>query len=199
LGIFTKEGVFNGELICGNKSEFLIDYLNDKMEFLMDLDAFIYIENIEGESSDKDFPGWIEILDFSQAVLQTPSLTASSTGGAGSGRADFSNFLFRKQLDKSSPMLSLACAAGTHIDEIKIVLCRAGSERVKFLEYRMFNSIINKVVTYCGNEYGFAFPTESVGINFGAIQWIYRQQKRQRGHLAGQIVTGWSRERNCRM
>lgn len=165
----------------------------------MSYDAFARITGIEGESTDSEYAGWIEIVDFGLAVRQTISTTASSSGGASAERADFSRFHFRKQVDTSSPLLALACAAGTHIDEIIVVLCRAGTGKVKFMEYHMTHCMISKVRAYAGDGYGFAFPTESVGVDFGKIQLCYVQQGRQHGGPVGNIACGWDLQRNCRV
>lgn len=60
----------------------------------MAFDAFIYIDGIEGESTDDKHQGWSEILSFGCGHSQTVSRTASSAGGAGAERADFRNFQF---------------------------------------------------------------------------------------------------------
>jgi len=78
----------------------------------MAFDAFLRVNGIEGESTDKDHPGWIEIIDYGFLVWQRASTTASTAGGAGSERADFADFLIRKYVDGASPLLSVACAAG---------------------------------------------------------------------------------------
>jgi hypothetical protein len=82
----------------------------------MAFDAFVQISGIEGESTDEKHLEWIEIIRFGVGVKQTVSNTASSCGGACAERADFEDFIFRKLLDKASPKLAQACAAGTHIN-----------------------------------------------------------------------------------
>jgi len=93
----------------------------------MAFDTFIKIDGIDGESTDDKHQGWIEVIRFGTGVKQTVSIIASSAGGATAERAEFHDFMIRKLLDKSSPKLALACAAGTHIDEIVLELCRAGT------------------------------------------------------------------------
>lgn len=165
----------------------------------MAFDAFLQVDGIEGESTDKDHRGWIEIIDFGFLVRQRASAGASTAGGAGSERADFADFLIRKQIDRASPLLSVACAAGTHIDEIVVALHRSGGEKIRFMAYRMNNCIISKVKVYGGESYGFAFPAESVGVSFGSIQLCYTVQKRKGGGAAGNIAGGWNLQRNCGM
>ena len=43
------------------------------------------------------------------------------------------------------------------------------------------------------------FPMESVNIDYGRIYWGYTQQNRSGGGALGQVATGWSREKNCRL
>ena len=158
----------------------------------MAFDAFAMIDGIEGESTDEKHQGWIELLNYNVGVNQKVSSTASSAGGAGAERGDFEDFSFEKALDKSTPKLALACANGTHINNITIVIYRAGSDKIKFMEYRLTNCIISKVET----ESGGAFPFDKVSINYGKIQWIYTQQKRAGGVAAGQIASGWNLQKN---
>ena len=81
----------------------------DRMSF----DSFVWIDGVEGESTDSTYAGWIEILEFGLGVRQTVSNTACSAGGATAERADFTPFIFRKRVDAASPLLALACAAGS--------------------------------------------------------------------------------------
>jgi type VI secretion system secreted protein Hcp len=161
----------------------------------MAFDAFIKIDDIEGESTDDKHQGWIEVLDCGVGIKQKISRTASSAGGASAERADFHDFNVTKQIDKSSPELALACANGTHIDNIMIEFCRAGTDKVKFMGYKLTNCIISEVSMAAAAD----FPIETVNINYGKIEWCYTQQKREGGAIAGNIATGWDLQRNCKL
>jgi type VI secretion system secreted protein Hcp len=162
----------------------------------MAFDAFIKIDGIEGESTDDEHKGWIEIQSFGNGHLQKVTRTASSVGGATAERADFDDFEFEKLLDKATPMLAVARADGTHINKIKVELCRAGTEKVKYMEIVMSNCIVSKYLVSGDSED--LFPIETIGINYGKIQWVYTLQKRSGGVAAGNIATGWNLERNSR-
>ena len=161
-------------------------------------DAFIKIDGVEGESTDAKHKGWIELIQYGMGVKQNISTTASSAGGATAERADFDSFVFSKLIDKSSPLLMLACAAGTHINEIKIELYRAGPDKIKFMEYKLKNSLIRSVLTSSADP-NHGFPVELVKINFGKIEWCYVQQKRRGGWASGNIAAGWDLQRNCKV
>ncbi len=89
----------------------------------------------------------------------------------------------------------LACAAGTHINEITVELCRAGTDRAKFMEYKFKNSLISSVLTSSGDPNN-GFPVELVKIAFGKIEWCYRQQNRSGGWASGHIAAAWDLQRN---
>jgi type VI secretion system secreted protein Hcp len=161
----------------------------------MACDAFIQINGIDGESTDEKYANWIEVIDFGSGVRQKVSTTASSAGGASAERADFRELVLKKLLDKSSPQIALACAAGTHIDEVTLALCRAGTEKIKFMEYKLQNCVISQVVTSGDGS----FPTEIVRVVFGKIMWVYTKQRRDGGGAAGHFATGWDLQRNCKM
>jgi type VI secretion system secreted protein Hcp len=160
----------------------------------MSFDAFIMIDGIEGESTDDKHQGWIEVLHYEMGMTQKVSTTASSAGGASAERATFQDFTFTKLLDMATPKLALACADGTHIDKIIVEICRAGTDKVKFMEYELCNCIISKVSMESGGE----FPFENVGINYGKVHWCYTQQKRAGGGTAGNVAGGWDLQRNCK-
>lgn len=159
-------------------------------------DAFLKIEGIEGESTDDKHTGWIEIKSCDHRLSQKVSATASSVGGASAERATFQDLRLTKQLDKASPKLALACADGTHIGNVTIEFCRAGTEKIKFMEYKLTNCIISD---YHMIADGRDFPLEGISINYGKIEWAYVQQKRAGGSAAGNVASGWDLEKNCKV
>lgn len=161
----------------------------------MAFDGFIKLKDIKGESTDGKHDGWIEMTSCDMEINQTITKTASSVGGATAERADFSDFRFSKQLDKSSPLLSLACAAGTHFDKIVVELCRAGTEKIKFMEIRLSNSIISSISLSALDD----FPSEIITLYYGKIEWAYTQQSRSGGYGAGNVAGGWDLQRNCKV
>ncbi len=168
----------------------------------MAFDTFIKIDGIEGESTDDKHAGWIEVASFTGGLTQRTSATASSAGGGSAERADFHDFSFTKQLDKATPKLAIACADGTHIDSVLVEVCRAGTEKVKFMEIKMSNCIISNATISGGESEKQAkseFPKESISINYGKIEWAYTVQKRQGGGPAGNVAGGWDLQKNCKV
>jgi len=162
----------------------------------MAFDAFIKIDGIPGESSDDKHKDWIEILSYSMGITQPTSGSASTSGGATSERAHFQDFSIVKALDKASPKIAQACAGGQHIKEVKVELCRAGGDKVKYMEYKMSDCIISSFRPGGSAHGGETLPLEEVAFNYGKIEFTYTQQKRADGTGGGNVAGGWDLEAN---
>ena len=163
----------------------------------MAFDAFLKLDGIPGESTDDKHKDWIELLSYSWGASQMASATSSSSGGASTERADFQDFNIVKLLDKASPKLAVKCADGSHIKEVTIELCRAGGDKVKYMEYKMKECIVSSVSV--GGAGGGEEPSESVTLNYGSIEWNYTQQKRADGSGGGQVAGGWDLKGNVKL
>lgn len=155
----------------------------------MAFDAFMKIDGIPGESSDDKHKDWIEIDSFAHSMKQPASATASSAGGASAERVNHDTFDIRHLLDRASPKLYEACCTGKHIKEITIELCRAGGDKMKYLEIKMEQVLVSSI-----NPSGSVtkkFPTEDVNFSYGKIKWTYTQQRRADGGGGGNIAAGW--------
>jgi type VI protein secretion system component Hcp len=63
------------------------------------------------------------------------------------------------------------------------------------MEYTLFNCIVSEITTSSDDG---EFPVDDVAINFGRVNFCYTQYSLTRGYAVGNIVTGWSLEKNCR-
>jgi type VI secretion system secreted protein Hcp len=162
----------------------------------MAFDAFLKIDSIPGESTDDKHKDWIEVLSYGFGIQQPASATASSSGGATAERANFQDFSITKALDKASPKLAVACADGTHIKSVILELCRAGGDKVKYMEYKLSNCIISSYHDGGSSHGAETLPVETVTFNYGKIEWNYTQQKRADGTGGGQVAAGWDLQAN---
>ncbi|TDR70281.1 Hcp family type VI secretion system effector [Paludibacterium purpuratum] len=156
----------------------------------MAFDAFLKIDGIPGESTDDAHKDWIEILSFDHSLEQPAQATASSAGGATAERVNHGMFVISHSLDKSSPKLYEACCTGKHIKDVTIELCRAGGDKLKYMEVKMEQVLVSKVVP-SGTSNDAGFPSEKVSFSYGKIKWTYTQQKRQDGSGGGNVSAGW--------
>ena len=150
-------------------------------------DSFLQIDGIPGESTDDKHKDWIEILSFSHGITQPASATKGSAGGATTSRSEHGDYGITKYVDKASPKLAEACANGKHISKVKIEMCRAGGTQLPYLVVNLEEVIISSVHAN-GATTGNDFPTESVTLNYGKIDWTYTQQKRKDGSGGGNVT-----------
>jgi type VI secretion system secreted protein Hcp len=150
----------------------------------MAFDAFIQIADIPGEALDEKYSTWIEITGY--------NFGASSSGGASSGRTTLTNFTFTKYLDSASCKLMEAGCAGQHLKEVKLVLCRAGADKLKYYEV-----VLEEVIIADYSQSASAgIPIEIVQLNYGRIKTTYTLQKRVDGSAGGNVAGGWDRINN---
>jgi len=159
-------------------------------------DTFLKIDGIPGESTDDKHKDWIEISSFSHGMNQPASAIASSAGGASAERVNHTDFVVTKLLDKASPKIYGACCKGTHVKLVTIEMCRAGGDKMKYMEIKLDNVIVGSVQTAGGSQGGEGFPTETVCFNYGKINWTYTQQKREDGSGGGNVSASWDLQTN---
>ncbi|MFJ4055806.1 Hcp family type VI secretion system effector [Pseudomonas sp. NPDC089743] len=155
----------------------------------MAFDAYIQIDTIPGEALDEQYKKWIEVIGYDFGVSQSTSATASSAGGATSGRTTVTNFTFRKYLDSASCKLMEASCTGQHLKEVKLALCRAGGDKLKYYEI-ILEEVIIAEYSQCVDA---GVPLEVVQLDYGRIKTTYTQQRRLDGAGAGNVAGGWDR------
>lgn len=133
-------------------------------------DFLLKIEpQIKGESKQKGFEDWIEIDSWSWGV------TNSGAGGRGfgqaSGKANFNDFHFTKQVDKSSPELFLACSNGKHFDKATLVCRRAGENPQTYQTVTWTDVLIS---SYTPGGGGSDTVSESISFNFSKVEIEYQ-------------------------
>jgi type VI secretion system secreted protein Hcp len=155
------------------------------------VDYFLRIEGVEGESTDERYEGWIELTSFSWGEslpgLQQ-SAGAAAGGGGGAGKVVFQDFHFSKRLSKATPKLMLACASGQHLPEALLVMRRAGRDQQEYLRYKFSDVVVSSYPTSGGVEG--SEPTDEVSLSFGRFEIEYRPQNVD-GTLAEPIRAGW--------
>ena len=150
-------------------------------------DCFLQIEGVPGESLDDKHKDWIEVLSFQHQMDQPTSSTKGSAGGAAVGRTVHGDFMITKYIDKASPKLYEAVSAGKHFKKVKLECCRAGGSQLKYYEVTLEEVLISSVNISKNGEAG-SLPIEQVALNYGKIEWIYTQQKRNDGSGGGNVT-----------
>jgi len=133
-------------------------------------DMFLMLDGIKGESADDKHKGEIDIESFSWGMSQSGS--GHQGGGSGTGKVAIHDINVTKKVDKSSPVLQLACANGKHIAKGKITLRKAGENPLEYLTYDMESVLVsNYSMSAAGDT-----PSETISLNFVKVKTEYWTQ-----------------------
>ena len=94
--------------------------------------------------------------------------------GSGAGKADFQDLTIVKTVDKSTPLLKLACASGKHITKGKLTVRKAGENPLEYLTIDLENILVSSY-TLTGTAGG-EIPGEQVTLNFAKMKSEYWTQ-----------------------
>jgi len=137
----------------------------------MAADIFAKLGDIKGESQDAKHKDEIEVLSWSWGVSNTAG--PGPGGGGGTGKAAFQDLSLTHSVDRASPSLMQACAAGQHIKDAWITQRKSGKEQHEYLIVKMNDVIITGVALASGGDR----PLESVTLNYAKIHIEYKAQK----------------------
>lgn len=155
------------------------------------VDYFLKIDGIEGESGDSKHKGEIELESFSYGGTQAVSRTGS---GSGAGKVMLQDFHFTMKNNKASPKLFLHCCNGAHIKVATLVARKAGKEQQEFLKITMSDCLVSSY-QQGGHGTGDIVPTDQISLNFTKVEMEYKEQKAD-GSLAGAVKSGWDLKAN---
>jgi type VI secretion system secreted protein Hcp len=145
------------------------------------VDYFLKIEGIQGESQDAKHKGEIDILAWSWGESQTGAMAFG--GGGGAGKVQMEDVQFTMRVSKASPKLLLACATGQHLKQATLTARKAGDQQQEYLKFT-FNDVL--VTSYHTGDRGQdeVIPVEQVRLAFAQIEMEYQEQKED-GSLGG--------------
>ncbi|MGH7574849.1 MAG: Hcp family type VI secretion system effector [Longimicrobiales bacterium] len=158
---------------------------------MANVDYFLKLEGIEGESTDDKHKNEIDVLSYSWGATQ--SGTAGHGGGGGAGKVSMQDFQFTMRVNKATPKLMLACATGQHLPEAKLVCRKAGGEQEEYMAVTMSDLLVSSYQT--GGSAGDAIPIESITLNFSTIEVEYKSQKPD-GTLDSPVKVGYDLKAN---
>ena len=181
---------------AGSKTVASTDALTDvfalQHAYAAQVDYFLKIDGIDGESTHSSHGGEIEILSWSWGA--TNAGTFSGGGGGGAGQVSFSDISIVKTLDKSSPKLFMATAQGEHMREVILsgAALTTGKNDARSQDYYVITLSDVLVTSYQqSGSSGDIVPTESVSMNFSKIKVEYRPQNAD-GSLGDPVVAEWN-------
>lgn len=158
------------------------------------VDFFLKLDGIDGESQDKKHKGEIDVSSFSFGVSQGG--TFGRAGGGGAGKASFQDIHFTKEMDKASPKLMLACATGQHIAKGTLICRKAGGTQEEYLKMEFGDVLVSSYQT--GGSSGGVLPIDQFSLNFGKVEQEYKEQT-AKGSLGGSVKAGFDLKANAKI
>ncbi len=156
------------------------------------VDYFLDISGIPGESQDKDKKNQIKLEQWSWGAEQTGSSSYGTGGGA--GRVRMHDFNFVMKANSASPKLMLACATGKHIDKATLTCRKAGGGQKDYLIYKFEKLIISSFQTG-GHDSNDVVPLDQISFNFTKITVEYKPQNAD-GSLGSAITASYDLKTN---
>ena len=166
------------------------------------LDYFIKIDQIPGESTDDKHKDEIEVLSFAFGMEHGDAGSSSTGGSRTAGRVRHKPFKFTKVTDKASAKLLEKCCDGTHIPKAVFTAHRAQGAKQQFLKIEFTDIIVSSWQTLQsasseraiagGEGGGVMLQEEHVELNYGSIKYTYTATDHATGKPAGDVVAGWN-------
>jgi len=157
----------------------------------MAVDMFLKLGDIKGESRDRTYKDWIDVLSWSWGMDQTG--TMSMGGGGGTGKVNVQDLVVNKYVDTSTTNLVLKCCNGKHYPEAKLIVRKAGENPVEYYKLTMTDVLVSNV-TVSGVEGDRV--TESLALNCAKVKVEYTPQNPDGSAGATMDIT-WNIEENA--
>ena len=154
--------------------------------------VFLKLDGIEGESQDSRHAKEIDVSAWSLGVTNPGS--GHVGGGAGAGRATFTDLAVTKVLDKASPALLLAVASGRHIRTARLTVTSGGPRPLEYLTVDLEDVLVTSCLLADSADPD--RPVENVTFDYGKIRVNYSQQS-PTGALGVVSSFGWDVVRNA--
>jgi type VI secretion system secreted protein Hcp len=159
-----------------------------------EVDMFLYLDGVEGESADTSYKEYMELLGWGWGLSNTGSFHTATGGGTGKGVCyDIS---VTKLVDKATPLLALACMSGQHISHGTLVCRRAGGKQVPYLTITVQNVLVSRYQT--GGKSESPSQSETFSLNFAQYIMEYYPQSAQ-GSSSGSVDGGWNIPANTKV
>ncbi len=147
----------------------------------MPADMFLKLDNVKGESQDKDHKDEIEVLSWSWGFTQEADWH-HGTGGGAPGKVAVHDLNFTHKVDRASIDLMTVCVKGDHIAKGKLVCRKPGGQNpLEYLTIDLEKILVRSIQS--GGADG-SDSTENVALHFDKFKIQYNQQSEKGGKQA---------------
>ena len=149
------------------------------------VDMFLKLDGINGESQDSHHPNEIQLYSFTFGVNNQG---AGAFGkGSGASKSDVHDIVVTKLTDLSTAPLMKSCTCGKTIGDAIITIRKAGGDApVEYLKVELKEVFVSQFHVGATDNGGIA--QETVGLNFAKVEFHYTPQDAT--GTAGATVSG---------
>lgn len=131
--------------------------------------AYLQVEGIPGEAVAPGHEGWVEVLQLTNTLARGPgSGTPDPPGVRGS-------LSILKRVDKASPLLLLAGAAGTVIPGARLDLVTTNGSALRFYQLQLSNVVVRALHSTGAALIPESRSLEQCELSFQHIRWSYTE------------------------
>jgi type VI secretion system secreted protein Hcp len=135
-------------------------------------DLFMKLGDIKGESKSDGHADEIELMSWSWGSSQSGS--TRGIGGLTAGKVNVQDLTFTKLVDAATPNIINAVCAGSHFP-LALLTCEKsagnGKKPVQYLKIKLRDVLVSS--HSCGGSVGSDTHTETITLNFGAVETTY--------------------------
>jgi len=153
---------------------------------MAEVDYFLKMDGIEGESQDDKHKGEVDVLSIDIGGQQLA--TQAIAGGGGSGKVQVHDLGFTSQVSKASPKFFEAMVTGKPSKTAVFVCRKAGGEQQEFLKITLSGKVYVSGYQVLGSPSS-VVPTEQIHLSFDKIEMEHKEQKED-GTLGGAVKGG---------
>ena len=155
-------------------------------------DFVVKIDAIEGEAALDGYEGWIECSSMTHAISLP---VVAQVSGRVEGTSRHGAIVMVHAIDKATPALKLACAAGANVGDVEVHRIRMvggeprAVERIALSQAMVSEEGLDTAVDPETNELA-GEPDQVFALSYAAIRWT--AQHYVDGADAGAVEGGWS-------
>jgi type VI secretion system secreted protein Hcp len=155
------------------------------------VDAFLKLDSIKGESQDSKHSGEIDVQNWNWAL--TNSGSAHYGQGAGAGKVQVGDIHILKRVDTATPSLMKACATGQHIASGTLTVRKSGGTALEYFKVDLTEILVSSIRP--ASDPNSPFLMEDVALNFASFKVTYTPQD-DKGAGGASVDFGYNIQKN---
>lgn len=157
----------------------------------MAADMFVWIEGVDGDSTEKQHLKWFVVKSINWNVERLVDIEDMGSAQRGYGNSKFSKVAFESEMGKGDMKLAQFAASGKNVGTVQINMCRAGMAGnvglVPYLTFSLENAMVHKWDINCSED---SVPVTTWELAYRAMSITYAPMDNDNKKEAKEVF-GW--------